>query len=628
MIHAFHIPKDLLNSLIPVEAGIEVSLDTEQEEITTQALQQLQLQEERLANEQQQELEGTNEFTCHTCEQVFTERNEQRLHFNSDWHRYNIKRKLVMDVPPVSYSTFESLLEDLTESLSGSEEEEEDEDEELSTGDKVDNISALVNKQQQQDETRVEHTPYVLPIVKKYSALTWYKTDNQPDIHYGIYRHLLNQHSLSELQQSEWKGKKRTWTVIMLGGGHFAGAVFDISSSQNIDQVSLITHKTFHRYTTRRKQGGAQSSNDNAKGKAKSAGAQIRRYNEQLLQQEVRDVLAQWRQHITTSEHIFIHAPSSNKKIIFNYEGAVLSSDKVNSIPFATRRPTLNELKRVYKELITVKIVEMNEELVAEHKQKWIMKEEKNQKILQNSVVIKKKEAVAKKVDNPALDKLIKLIKQNKTSVTLSFMEKHMNLPYSDKLPNDISEDTRQYPTLLHIAAHEGGNAVLVSELLRNYDANPTIISEAGKTAYEVSKDKDTRNAFRRCMHDMPHKWRWLEEGRVPSPLSKAQEEELLKKEKKKMEKEAAMKRSLEMERLKMEREMEKQEEEERRKEEEAKLAKLNAERMRRHQLPIAQALGGRTSNTNMANMTPEARIRLEREKRARAAEERLKKKS
>lgn len=35
--------------------------------------------------------------------------------------------------------------------------------------------------------------------------------------------------------------------------------------------------------TARRKQGGSQSVNDNAKGNAKSAGAQLRRYGEQAL---------------------------------------------------------------------------------------------------------------------------------------------------------------------------------------------------------------------------------------------------------------------------------------------------------------------------------------------------------
>jgi len=44
----------------------------------------------------------------------------------------------------------------------------------------------------------------------------------------------------------------------------------------------------FIRYTTRRKQGGSQASNDNAKGKAKSAGANLRRYNEQMIEQVCR----------------------------------------------------------------------------------------------------------------------------------------------------------------------------------------------------------------------------------------------------------------------------------------------------------------------------------------------------
>ncbi len=69
----------------------------------------------------------------------------------------------------------------------------------------------------------------------------------------------------------------RRWAVLMCSGGHFAGAVFDGEQA--------VVSKTFHRYTTRRKQGGAQSANDQAKGKARSGGAMIRRYNERALQQ-------------------------------------------------------------------------------------------------------------------------------------------------------------------------------------------------------------------------------------------------------------------------------------------------------------------------------------------------------
>lgn len=42
----------------------------------------------------------------------------------------------------------------------------------------------------------------------------------------------------------------------------------------------ILIHRIF---IARRKQGGSQSANDNANGKAKSAGAQIRRHNETAL---------------------------------------------------------------------------------------------------------------------------------------------------------------------------------------------------------------------------------------------------------------------------------------------------------------------------------------------------------
>jgi hypothetical protein len=104
----------------------------------------------------------------------------------------------------------------------------------------------------------------------------------------------------------------------MIAGGHFAGAVVRVSRAQDDDsgddektrkrkqkkpkpETEVVLHKTFHRYTSmfsnmhtilefqlmrtlaRRKQGGSQSANDNAKGAAKSAGAQLRRYGEQAL---------------------------------------------------------------------------------------------------------------------------------------------------------------------------------------------------------------------------------------------------------------------------------------------------------------------------------------------------------
>jgi len=102
--------------------------------------------------------------------------------------------------------------------------------------------------------------------------------------------------------------ESRLWAIFMVGGGHFAGMIVSLvpkyvkQSGRLEKEVIILESKTFHRYTSklccycqtsvlivrgvaRRKQGGSQSINDQAKSKAKSAGAQIRRYNEQALQE-------------------------------------------------------------------------------------------------------------------------------------------------------------------------------------------------------------------------------------------------------------------------------------------------------------------------------------------------------
>lgn len=122
----------------------------------------------------------------------------------------------------------------------------------------------------------------------------------------------------------------RKWTLLAVGGGHFAGAVVSLvpqlhNRNGRIErELVLLQSKTFHRYTTRRKQGGAQSANDQAKSKAKSAGAQIRRYNETMLTTEIRELLSSWKEDIASSELIFLRAGKTSQRIFYDYEEAVL----------------------------------------------------------------------------------------------------------------------------------------------------------------------------------------------------------------------------------------------------------------------------------------------------------------
>lgn len=110
--------------------------------------------------------------------------------------------------------------------------------------------------------------------------------------------------------------------------------------------------------SARRKQGGSQSVNDNAKGPAKSAGAQLRRYGEQALRdvrcvlrlfplttlksvQDIRNLLNEWSDDLDDCERIWIRASTSNKRIFFDYEDTPIQKgdDRLRTYPFPTRRP-------------------------------------------------------------------------------------------------------------------------------------------------------------------------------------------------------------------------------------------------------------------------------------------------
>jgi len=44
-------------------------------------------------------------YTCITCHIAFDDAELQRSHYKTDWHRYNLKRKVVA-LPPVSAENF------------------------------------------------------------------------------------------------------------------------------------------------------------------------------------------------------------------------------------------------------------------------------------------------------------------------------------------------------------------------------------------------------------------------------------------------------------------------------------------------------------------------------------------
>ncbi|KAI7755438.1 hypothetical protein M8C21_015903 [Ambrosia artemisiifolia] len=265
--------------------------------------------------------------------------------------------------------------------------------------------------------------------------------------------------------------------MLLASGGHFAGCVFDGNT--------VVTHKTFHRYVVRAKAGKKQSSEDAGGKIAHSAGASIRRHNElaltKALGHDICELLTVWKPYFDLATGIFIHAPSHNRKLLFDGENPYFRCQKnvIRHIPVTVQRPTFKEAQRLYKKLTQISIGPDEEisPVVKEDSTSTLGKETTNNNL---------------KIEKLSEDDLVK-----------SVPRVHMSLP-------------------LHEAA-KAGNAEKVLELLEQ-GSDPCVIDERGRTAYRLADGKEVRNTFRRFMALNPDKWDW-QAAKVPSPLTKEMEE-------------------------------------------------------------------------------------------------------
>ena len=299
--------------------------------------------------------------------------------------------------------------------------------------------------------------------------------------------------------------------IFMLSSGHFAGAIIShlphstkgnkgTVAELQLQSVRLLAHKTFHRYTTRRKQGGSQSAMDDAKGKANSAGSTLRRYNEQALGKDVETLLDEWKPLIDQCSSIFIRGSGKGGK---NARGTGLivregkdpkaiikTGDKrVKMIPFATKRPTTMELKRAWCELSYLKVID-----VPSIEKDEIEKRRKREELMNKSKDAKSEDG-KNSVEAHITNELLILLKKSKAPALLSFMKKNKsNFDVNSKLQPE--EAYRLTPTALHYASKKG-YAFMVQILLVQLHADPTIVNAMGKTAYDVAGDVETRYSFR-----------------------------------------------------------------------------------------------------------------------------------
>ncbi|XP_027947994.1 ankyrin repeat and zinc finger domain-containing protein 1 isoform X3 [Eumetopias jubatus] len=291
-------------------------------------------------------LDISDKLFCSTCDQTFHNHQEQREHYKLDWHRFNLKQRL-KDKPLLSALDFEkqSSTGDLS-SISGSEDSDSASEEDL----------------QIPDEERAEFEKPSRPQGFHSHRVLFQNARGQ---FLYAYRCVLGPHQASGgpgcvvppeepelLLRNLQNGGPRHSVVLMAAAGHFAGAIF-----QGRD---VVTHKTFHRYTVRAKRGTAQGIRDARGGASRSAGANLRRYNEATLYKDVRDLLAGpvWAKALGEAETILLRAPRSGRSLFFGGHGAPLQrgDPRLWDIPLATRRPTFRELQRVLHKLTTLHV--------------------------------------------------------------------------------------------------------------------------------------------------------------------------------------------------------------------------------------------------------------------------------
>ncbi|RDB23549.1 hypothetical protein Hypma_009021 [Hypsizygus marmoreus] len=643
--HIYSLPQELLDTLTPrnlVNTSVESRASTPEPAVATTS---------------------SGPRTCNAClGATFLDLEEQRTHFRSDWHRYNVKTRLKGGIP-VTDAAFAQLVDGLEDSISGSA-SSDDED----ASDETDAVDTLVNKTKRlarspsPDSSR--HAPQ--------TALTWFHSP--PSTQVGVYKALFSEPKdestylleLKDMQRPVENG--RTWAMFMTAGGHFAGAIVRVSRPEEDEEaqakknrkkpkapkpeIEVLLHKTFHRYTTRRKQGGSQSVNDNAKGPAKSAGAQLRRYGEQALRDDIRNLLVEWADDIRDCERIWIRASVSNRKIFVGYDDAIIpkGDDRLRTFPFPTRRPTQSELSRCLSELTKVKVSHLTEDALRAQDEAYVASLPKPKPIPvapapapepekpKQSKLTKEEEALREK-----WTRLLEMVNKGRLEPLRAFWEREAaNLgPIDVQIPEWTGE---KRATLLQVAA-QAGHEDVTHWLLEDAHADPTIavpnpklgepeLDEADdgyrsdasdspislpkgsrRTAYDLARTKAVRDIFRRSAAAHPDFWDWLGAARVPSALSKQMEDE--REEKKKGRRKGLKDRVKEREAREREKEKEKP---------------AVVETPPPPPKPAPQStstvhrLGGAAGAAEgVAGLTPEMRAKVERERRARAAEARLK---
>ncbi|XP_042206876.1 ankyrin repeat and zinc finger domain-containing protein 1-like isoform X2 [Homarus americanus] len=280
------------------------------------------------------------EMRCSYCQTTFNDRQEQVNHYRLDWHRRNLQLSL-QGKSPLTEEQFMSESSDVS-SISGSDDDSSEDDDDDEDKDS-ESRNQVLGKQARLFFLNADGN--VISLFRNILFNAKCEMDGEEDV----------------IQRVQAAPRRHTWAIILLGGGHYAAAIFRANE--------VVIHKTFHNYTVRAKQGGSQSSKDNQSGSAhpKSSGASLRRYNEQSQRQHIQELMESWKTHLTNCDLIFYNAKHHNRSTLFSGKTPILNiqDNRLRKIPFTTKRAKFSEVKRIFGLLSEILVHGTEEEFKA-----------------------------------------------------------------------------------------------------------------------------------------------------------------------------------------------------------------------------------------------------------------------
>lgn len=328
--------------------------------------------------------------------------------------------------------------------------------------------------------------------------------------------------------------------------------------------------------------------------------------------------MTEWEEDLALSERIFIRASTHGKKSFWGYDGAVLhkADDRIRVFPFPTRRPvrpidrlvkaltlskTIQEVLRCWHELTRVKISHLSEEALQALDDAYIASLQPRKQppkptatpVTVPSTPVAPRLSPEEEARQDRQRRLLEMIRKGRLDALKPFWEKY---------PSEFDA------SILGVAA-SSGQEDLIQWFLEEVKIDPTFSIE-GKRAYDLCTTRGARNVFRRVAFNHPEMWDWAA-ARVPSGLSEEME---AGQEKKKAERRKGLREKLkDREKTRSEAEVVEQEPE------------VKAVPLQYKPTSGPQKLGGRVGGEGgLSGLSGEMRAQIERERRARAAEARL----